>query len=66
MARKAEISAEDFRAWMERMSWNDVQATAGLGLGSRHTLVKYKAEGAPLYIALACAALIRGLSPWPR
>lgn len=45
------------------MGLNKVKAAAALGL-SRNTLQRYEIEGAPLYIALACAALICGLAPW--
>ena len=60
------MSAEDFNAWLEHMNFNDAAATRALGLGSRNTLVKYKAEGAPVYVALACAALAYGLPAWRR
>jgi hypothetical protein len=64
MADKAAMSAEDFNAWLAAMRLNDSKATLALGLGSRHTLIRYKAEGAPLYIGLACAALARGMPIW--
>jgi hypothetical protein len=60
------MTADDFNAWLAHMKLNDAQATRALGLGSRNTLVKYKAEGAPGYIALACAALAYGLPAWRR
>lgn len=47
------------------MSWSDAEAMRQLEIGSRHTMIKYKSEGTPRHIALACAALIRGLPPWP-
>ena len=60
------MTAKDFCAWLEHMGYNDAAATRALGLGSRNTLVKYKAEGAPAYIALACAALAFGLPAWKK
>lgn len=59
------MSGKDFVRWLELMGWNDAEAMRQLEIGSRHTMMKYKAEGTPRYIALACAALIRGLAPWP-
>lgn len=58
------MDAKDFNAWLDHMGFNDSEATKALGLGSRNTLAKYKLEGAPLYIALACGALAYGLPPW--
>jgi len=54
------MPAADFLAWLKAMNLNDSKAAQALGLGSRNTLVKYKIEGAPRYIALACAALAAG------
>ncbi|RYF29915.1 MAG: hypothetical protein EOO23_06335 [Comamonadaceae bacterium] len=57
------MTAEDFCAWLEKEKLNDSAAARALDL-SRNTIVKYKAEGAPLHIALACAAISFGLPPW--
>lgn len=58
------MTAKEFNDWLEHMKLNDAAATRALGLGSRNTVVKYKLEGAPVYIALACAALAFGLPAW--
>jgi len=58
------MTAKDFCAWLDHMKLNDSAATRALGLGSRHTLARYKTQGAPRHIALACAALAFGLPPW--
>ncbi|KNY16933.1 hypothetical protein AKG11_11470 [Shinella sp. SUS2] len=58
------MTADDLNAWLEHMKFNDAEATRRLGLGSRNTLAKYKVEGAPLHIGLACGALAFGLPPW--
>lgn len=60
-----EMSASDFATWMDRMGFksNDTAAEA-LGVGSRNTIAKYRKDGAPLYIALACAALINNIPPY--
>ena len=60
------MSGEDLQVWQDRMGWNDSRAVEELGLGSRNTWARYKTEGAPLYIALACAALMRNIAPWPK
>ena len=62
--KDAVMPAADFIAWLDWMDLSDRQATAALGLGSRNTLARFKVEGAPLYIALACAALDRNVPPW--
>ena len=58
------MTGKAFCAWLEQMKLSDRTAVVALGLGSRNTIAKYKVEGAPLYIALACAALARGLPPF--
>lgn len=60
------MKPEDFTAWRQRMGFRKVQAAAALGL-SRNMPQRYEEGDAeiPLYIALACAALIRGIAPWP-
>lgn len=58
------MSAADFRAWMEREQLSLRGAQARLGIGSRNSLLKYLAEGAPLTVALACSAISAGLGPW--
>jgi len=56
------MDAKSFCDWMERMDFNNLEAAAALGI-SRNTVPTYRKEGAPLYIALACAALSYGLPP---
>ena len=59
------MTPADFTTWRERMGLNRTQAAEALGL-SRNMPAKYEAGAPiPLYIALACAALIRGVKPWP-
>lgn len=58
------MEAKDFSAWIEHMGYSDREVTRQLGLGSRNTVAKYKTEGAPAYIGLACAALAFGLPAW--
>jgi len=59
------MTADDFKGWIAAMGWNDSQAASELAL-SRNSVAKYKREGAPLSIGLACAALAAGLGPWSR
>lgn len=58
------MSGADFTAWMEAegLSYSGVQQK--LGIGNRNTIVKYRSEGAPLTVALACNAISAGLGPW--
>lgn len=57
------MDAKDFVAWIEHMGWTDSEVSRRLDL-ARNTVVKYKAEGAPASIGLACAALAFGLPAW--
>jgi hypothetical protein len=60
-----EMSPEDFRNWMSRMQLKSSEgARQALGVGSRNTIDKYRKEGAPLFIALACAALLNNIPPY--
>jgi hypothetical protein len=58
------ISGEDFTRWMAAMGYSYTDVEANLGIGSRHTIVKFRRDGAPLYIALACSAIAAGLGPY--
>jgi hypothetical protein len=57
------MSAIEFRIWQVHMGWNNSEIARRLHL-SRGTVQKYADNGAPLYIALAAAALAVGLTPW--
>lgn len=59
------MKPDEFARWRSLMGFNRTQAAEALGL-SRNMPAKYEAGAhIPLYIALACAALIRGIAPWP-
>lgn len=57
------MKAKDFSAWIAYMAWNDSEVARQLDI-SRNSVAKYKDEGAPGYIGLACAALAANLLPW--
>lgn len=59
------MAAEDFGAWIDHMGWSDSEVARQLDL-SRNSVAKYRKEGAPANIALACAALAFGLPGWRR
>jgi hypothetical protein len=59
------MEAKDFIAWIEHMGFSDRETARTLGL-SRTTVAKYRAEGAPVHIGYACAALAFGLPAWSR
>jgi DNA-binding XRE family transcriptional regulator len=59
------MTPADFTRWRSLMGFNRTQAAEALGL-SRNMPAKYEVGAPiPLYIALACAALVRGIAPWP-
>lgn len=61
------MSAADFAAWVEMMrdqrSWSRRRCAEELGCGVNQISI-WSANGAPPYIALACAALAFGLPAW--
>jgi transcriptional regulator with XRE-family HTH domain len=66
------MTGEDFKLWRYTMNLNQKQAADALGI-SRDTVTNYETGRRrdtgreveiPLYIALACSALTRGLKPW--
>lgn len=58
------MTAADFRDWRARLRLNRSEAAAVLGLG-RNQPERYEDKGQPIprYIALACAAVERGIEP---
>lgn len=62
---RGRCTPERFSMFRKAMGLNRSQAAEALGL-SRNMPAKYEAGAPiPLYIALACAALVRGVAPWP-
>ena len=61
------MNATDFAAWVAGMKatrgWSGLECARQLGCGENQIRI-WKATGAPLYIALACAALSHPLAPW--
>lgn len=57
------MTAEDFAAWIGHMKMSERKVAEALQL-SRTTVAKYRQEGAPVHIGLACAALAFGLPEW--
>ncbi len=57
------MSADDFLAWLDERGISGREAARQLGV-SNDTITRYKRNGAPLHIALACAAICQGLPPW--
>jgi hypothetical protein len=60
------MTADEFANWRKLMSLNRTNAAKALGI-SRNMPSKYEGGSVPvpLTVALACAALIRGMQPWP-
>lgn len=62
------MTAADFTAWlafmkMKKLAMNDAEAASRLGVHP-NTLGRWKRDGAPAHIALACAAIYDGLPPF--
>lgn len=61
------MDAEDFAAWVAHMKtsrkWSARRCSRELGCGVNQIAI-WSENGAPPYIALACAALAYGLPPW--
>lgn len=57
------MKASDFMDWMRAMDISSVEAGRLLGVHA-NTITKYRAEGAPTVVALACRALYHRLEPW--
>jgi hypothetical protein len=61
------MTPQDFDAWTQWMKakhgWTDRQCAIRLDCG-RNQIARWRTLGAPLYIALACAALDRDVPPW--
>ena len=63
-----QITGEQFREWLITMRLagkikTDAEAAILLGK-SKDSLVIYKRKGADRSVALACRALLHGLTPW--
>jgi len=61
--RARPMPAEALREWREKMQLTQTNAAALLGM-SKVALSRAEHNGAPLYIAYACAALADGSKPW--
>ena len=60
------MTPSDFTAWaalMKERGWSARECARRLGCGVNQVRV-WSDTGAPLYIGLACAALVRGVKPW--
>ena len=60
-ARKRDFSAEAFRAWEKRHGFNWQRSAKELGC-DKNTIYRWRKDGAPYHIGLACAAIDHGLS----
>lgn len=57
------MTGEDFRAFLDRMGWQNQMAAEKLGVG-RNTITRYLANGGDASLDYACAALAFGLPKW--
>lgn len=66
------MTPADLENWMRVQGLNKSGAAEALGCTRdmlRHMLDPagpYAKKGLPRYVALACAAIIRGIKPWPQ
>jgi len=59
------MTAQEFATWRQQMGLNRVQAAEALGVGRNQPQRYEEGQPIPKYIALACAALAKGIGPWP-
>lgn len=61
------MTPADLEHWRNTLGVSRAEACRRLGIAP-NTWTAYQAGRAPIpvYIALACAALIRGIAPWPK
>lgn len=57
------MPAAVFEGWLDAMGWSGLEAARRLG-ASKNSVLRWRREGAPMTVALACAALAAGLGPW--
>ncbi|UXU73689.1 MULTISPECIES: hypothetical protein [unclassified Paracoccus (in: a-proteobacteria)] len=57
------MTADDFNDWLDRTGLSGLQAAEALGI-AKNSVVKYRREGAPRHIALACTAIYHNLGAW--
>lgn len=57
------MTAEYFNDWLKRTGLSGLEAARCLGIAP-NSVVKYRREGAPRHIALACSAVYHKLEPW--
>lgn len=57
------MTPADLSAWIAHMGWSDRKCARELGC-SQNSIKAWRRNGAPRYIALACAALAFGLPEW--
>lgn len=58
------MKASEFADWLKIMDISGAEAARMLGVHA-NTISKYRTEGAPVTVALACRALYHRLEPWP-
>lgn len=61
------MSPAEFRQWMSALDLSGADVVRMTGLAP-NTVTKYQRDGVeiPAYVALACAAVARGIKPWPQ
>jgi hypothetical protein len=57
------MTGPDMLNWLKAMDISAAEGARRLGIHP-NTMTRYKREGAPMAIALACSALFHRLGPW--
>ena len=57
------MNSQDFVMWLDQMWLSEEAAAEVLGFDSA-TITRFRFEGAPLVVGLACAAVARDLPAW--
>lgn len=63
MTKTTRMTGRAFNAWMDAAGFTDSEAARQLGTAPS-TIARYRADGGPALLALACSAISAGLSPW--
>lgn len=58
-----DMTAKEFQDWLRAMKISGAEAARLLGVNA-NTITRYKREGAPQTVSLACSALYHRLREW--
>lgn len=59
----SDMTADDFKEWLKAMKISGTEASRLLDV-HQNTIARYKRDGAPKVVSLACSALFHRLGEW--